>query len=270
MSSILVNALFWGILALWIRESAEQPHFEPNVDELFANQYIVPSHYKLQAPNHCQNKSNDIIEITSLPWCTPANSTHILLSNVTIRISAPYENSMFVIMNFDTSVNLTLTIVNSTILCLVSECNLISSRSYSYLTMDWVNYLKTSYSTNHVIDFLNFFLFVNGEVFINRSTFLNLQKYMFLASSVGAVTIANSLFSNSEIKPYFMYTSHTSTLLENVTFTNAIVWNTYISGFLNPKIQLVNVTFYNNTINEFYRHASGLVFCFMCGSIEVK
>ena len=93
---------------------------------------------------------------------------------------------------------------------------------------------------------------------------------MFLASSVGAVTIANSLFSNSEIKPYFMYTSHTSTLLENVTFTNAIVWNTYISGFLNPKIQLVNVTFYNNTINEFYRHASGLVFCFMCGSIEIK
>ena len=42
-----------------------------------------------------------------------------------------------------------------------------------------------------------------------------------------------------------------------------------VRGFSNPLVQFINVAFDNNEFNQFSPHLSGLVSCFVCGSVNI-
>lgn len=96
----------------------------------------------LSSFDFCRSKSNTNVVVTSLPWCIPYDSSLVSLQNLNMTISAVYEPGMFVFMNPVSSLPFHLSITNSTITCLASECNLFNSKSVSSVTLDSVSYSK--------------------------------------------------------------------------------------------------------------------------------
>ena len=88
-----------------------------------------------------------------------------------MNIHAPYLPGMFVFMNFVPSLNFSISLVNSSVICLVAECNLIKSKSFLNLTIDNVSYLKTGITYDYIYDPENTFIFSQGLVTIKNSKF---------------------------------------------------------------------------------------------------